>query len=86
MQIKSFRTTLYFLVSRRNIGLKTSKHEFTDRSHQNKQVFDAILTSWQTSKKLQCLDENLMSNNFRKAAVVKKKMTSKLKLQNKGLY
>ena len=28
-------------------------------------VFDAILTSWQTCEKLQCLYENLMSNNFR---------------------
>ena len=31
-----FRTTLHFLFSRRNIELKTSKHKFTDRSHQNK--------------------------------------------------
>ena len=29
-------------------------------------VFDAILTSRQTREKLQCLYENLMSNNFRK--------------------
>ena len=29
--------TLYFLVFYRNIGLKTGKHEFTDRIHQNKQ-------------------------------------------------
>ena len=35
-------------------------------------VFDAILTSRQTGKKLQCLYENLMSNNFRKMAVLKK--------------
>ena len=34
------RKTLYFLVSRRNIELKTSKHEFTNRSHQNKQGFE----------------------------------------------
>ena len=34
------RKTLYFSVSRRNIELKTSKHEFTDRSHQNKQGFE----------------------------------------------
>ena len=27
-------------------------------------VFDAILTSRQTCEKLQCLFENLMSNNF----------------------
>ena len=31
--------TLYFLVFHRNIGLKTSKHEFNDRTHQNKQGF-----------------------------------------------
>ena len=35
-------------------------------------VFDAILTSRQTREKLQCLYENLMSNNFRKTAVRKK--------------
>ena len=35
-------------------------------------VFDAILTSRQTCEKLQCLYENLMSNNFRKTAVRKK--------------
>ena len=34
----------------------------------------------------ECLYENLMSNNFRKKAVRKKKMTCKLKLKNKGLY
>ena len=32
--------TLYFLVSQRNIELKTSKHEFTDISDQNKQGFE----------------------------------------------
>ena len=37
---KYFRKTFYFLVSRRNIELKTSKNEFTDRSHQNKQGFE----------------------------------------------
>ena len=36
-------------------------------------VFDAILTSTQTREKLQCLYENLMSNNFGKTAVLKKK-------------
>ena len=36
-------------------------------------VFDAILTSRQTCEKLQRLYENLMSNNFRKTAVLKKK-------------
>ena len=35
-------------------------------------VFDAILTSGQKCEKLQCLYENLMSNNFRKTAVLKK--------------
>ena len=35
-------------------------------------VFDAILTSRQTCKKLRCLYENLMSNNFRKTAILKK--------------
>ena len=34
--------------------------------------FDAILTSKQTCEKLQCLCKNLMSNNFRKTAVLKK--------------
>ena len=32
--------TLYFLVFHGNIGLKTSKHEFTDKIHQNKQGFE----------------------------------------------
>ena len=35
-------------------------------------VFDAILMSRQTCEKLQCLYKNLMSNNFRKPAVLKK--------------
>ena len=35
-------------------------------------VFDAILTSRQTREKLQCLYENLMSNNFLRTAVLKK--------------
>ena len=35
-------------------------------------VFDAILTSRQTLEKLQCLYENLMLNNFRRMAVLKK--------------
>ena len=34
-------------------------------------LFDAILTSRQTREKLQCLSENLMSNKFRKTAVLK---------------
>ena len=35
-------------------------------------VFDAILTSRQMCQKLQCLYENLRSNNFRRMAVLKK--------------
>ena len=35
-------------------------------------ILDAILTSRQTCEKLKCLYENLMSNNFRKTAVLKK--------------
>ena len=35
-------------------------------------VFDAILTSRQTREKLQCLYGNLMSNNYRKTAVLEK--------------
>ena len=48
-------------------------------------VFDAILTSRPMCEKLQCLYENLMSNNFLKIAVLKKNKTGKLKLKNKGL-
>ena len=36
-------------------------------------VFDAILTSRQKREKLQCLYENLVSNNFRRITVLKKK-------------
>ena len=35
-------------------------------------VFDAILTSRQMCEKLQCLYENLMSNNFPKTSALKK--------------
>ena len=35
-------------------------------------VFDAIMTSRQTREKLQCLYENLKSNNFLKTAVLNK--------------
>ena len=35
-------------------------------------VFNAILMSSQTREKLQCLYENIISNNFRKMAVLKK--------------
>ena len=39
-------------------------------------VFDAVLTSRQTREKLQCLYENLTSNNFRETAVLNKKKLS----------
>ena len=45
-------------------------------------VFGAILTSGQTREKLQCLYEKLRSNNFRRTAVLKKKMICKLKLDS----
>ena len=35
---------------------------------------------------IQCLCENLMSNNFRRRAVLKKYMNCKLKLQSDGFY
>ena len=35
-------------------------------------VFDAILTSKRKFEKLQCLYENLVSNNFRRMAVLTK--------------
>ena len=44
-------------------------------------VFDAILTSRQTREKLQCLYENLISNNCRKTAVLKN-MNCKLKFHS----
>ena len=36
-------------------------------------VFEAILTSRQPREKLQCLYENLLSNNFRKTPIMEKK-------------
>ena len=35
-------------------------------------VLDVMLTSRQTREKLQCLYENIISNNFRRTAVLKK--------------
>ena len=49
-------------------------------------VFDAILTSRQTREKLQYLCKNQMSNNFRRTAVLKKKMICKLNLHSQGFY
>ena len=48
-------------------------------------VSEAILKGRQSLDKLQCLYGNLMSDNFRKAAVRKKK-NRKIKLHRKGLY
>ena len=49
-------------------------------------VLKAILTSRQPREKLQCLhEENVMSNNLSKTAVLKKKMNCKLKLQQRIL-
>ena len=45
-------------------------------------VLEPILTSRQLREKLQCLYENLMSNNFREKAVLKKKMNCTLKLHS----
>ena len=45
-------------------------------------VFKAILTRGQTREKLQCLYENLLSNNFRRTAVLKKNMNCKPKLHS----
>ena len=44
-------------------------------------VFDAIFTSRHTCEKLQCLYENLMSNNFRKTAKATKQ---RIALRNFG--
>ena len=56
-----FRKTLYFLVSQQNIDLKTSKHEFTDRTHQNKQGFEG--------KKLRGTDQNTCARPWRGIAI-----------------
>ena len=50
-------------------------------------VLEAILTSRKPREKLLYLYENLMSNNFRKTAVLKKKKKNcKLKLYSRGFY
>ena len=54
-----------------SFGLFTSIMS-TERAIDLVTVFDAMLTSRQTREKLQCLYENLMSNNFRRAAVLQK--------------
>ena len=57
-------------------------------------VLEAILTNRQPRKELQCLNENLMSNKFRRTAVLKNNMNCRLKLltpkhsteKNRGRY
>ena len=43
---------------------------------------EAILTRRQPREKLQCLYENIMSNNFSETAVLKKKLNCKLTLHS----
>ena len=50
--------------------LRYSLLEFNSKRIDLVTVFDAILMNRQTRKKLQCLYKNLMSNNFRKTAVL----------------
>ena len=45
-------------------------------------VLEAILTSRQPREKSQCLYKNLMSNNFRKTAVLEKNMKCNQKLHS----
>ena len=60
--LRGFRKTLYFLVSRRNIDLKTSKHDFTDDiSHQNKQGFKGKMLS---ETEFTAFEENLCQTLF----------------------
>ena len=54
-----------------SLGHKLQRHEVLSEIDLVK-VFDAILTSRQTREKLECLYENLMSNNFLSTAFLKK--------------
>ena len=45
-------------------------------------VLEAILTRRQPREKLQCLYENLLSNNFRKTPIMEKKGNCKLMLHS----
>ena len=42
-------------------------------------VLETTLTRGQLQEKLQCLHDNLMSNNFRKMAILKKKNELKIR-------
>ena len=71
-------------VSSLNLQLISEPESFSVHEHSTffpREVFDSIdlvtisdtiFTSRQTREKLQCLYENLMSNNFRRTAVLKK--------------
>ena len=64
-----------FLTVTKEKERRKRKSEEKERRRREKNivtVFDAILTNRQTPEKLQWLYENLMSNNFRKTAVLKK--------------
>ena len=62
-----------FVLQAKHGGKDSSSGVITHLSIDLVTAFDAILTSRQTREKLQCLYENLMSNNFRRTAVLKKK-------------
>ena len=65
----------WFAFSLPNISLKTLSRFSTPSWRVGKRVRNTVFVY-----------ENLMSNNFRKTAVLKKKKTCELKLPNKGLY
>ena len=77
------------MYSQLKVNCRSSQHGITTPTGRRiglVTVFDAILTSWQPRENLQCLYENLMSNNFRKTPLLKKKLNGKLKLHSKGFY
>ena len=78
LYFRSFSFTITYLSFSRLVNFRSSIGLIT--------VFDAIWTSRQPREKLQCLYENLRSNNFRKTALRNKTMNCKLKLQSKGFY
>ena len=59
-------------IKRKTCQRKESKDQVEYVPYRLVTVFDAILTSRQRREKLQRLYENLMSNNFRRTAVLKK--------------
>ena len=78
-RVPSTRFILPFFTRKNSIAIFSEGAYALSRSQNDKTfkldlvtVFDAILTSGQTCEKLQCLYKNLISNNFRKTAVLKK--------------